>query len=151
VRVEERQEAARLGRYGIRCPLVLDRLAWDETSAEVVYSARPSRRDGAFIVERSSLHGILKNLDSDGQQPEPLAHSPPPEAAAHYDSSSWAAAIGLDRCPQAPPAQPRQKRGSEQQSGGGRRGHHDRGSKAEADLTIAGLEPAHRAKDQRCC
>ncbi len=47
VRVEERQEAARLGRYGIRCPLVLDRLAWDEAAAEVVYSARPSRRDGA--------------------------------------------------------------------------------------------------------
>jgi hypothetical protein len=175
VRVEQRQEAARLGRYGIRCPLVLDRLAWDETAGQVVDSARPSRRDGAgalvarwdvldflarvldhlpepsqqvvrywgwysnaargrrrrrqeeggatptacaepgdegtsrrlswsqlirkvyeidpllctfcgaamrivaFIVERSSLRRILQHLDGNGQQPEPLAHSPPAE------------------------------------------------------------------------
>jgi hypothetical protein len=180
VRVEERSQAIRLGRYGIRCPLVLDRLAWDEGAAEVVYSARPSHRDGAgasvarwdvldflarvldhlpepsqqlvrywgwysnasrgrrrkrqgatdttptastepgdeaesrrlswsqlirkvyeidpllctfcaaqmrivaFIVERSSLRRILKNLDSDCQQPEPLAHSPPAEAELVY-------------------------------------------------------------------
>jgi hypothetical protein len=38
----------------------------------------------AFIVERSSLRRILKNLDSDCQQPEPLAHSPPAEAELVY-------------------------------------------------------------------
>jgi len=43
--VEERSEAVRLGRYGIRCPLVLERLDWDETSGEVVYRARPGRQD----------------------------------------------------------------------------------------------------------
>ena len=47
VRVQDRQDAARLGRYGIRCPLVLERLAWDEVTAEIVYSARPAHRDGA--------------------------------------------------------------------------------------------------------
>jgi hypothetical protein len=34
----------------------------------------------AFLVERSSLRRILQHLDVDGQQPEPLAHSPPAEA-----------------------------------------------------------------------
>ena len=38
----------------------------------------------AFIVERSSLRRILKNLDSDCQQPEPLAHLPPAEAELVY-------------------------------------------------------------------
>jgi hypothetical protein len=176
VRIEGRSEAGRLGRYGIRCPLVLQRLEWNEATAEVVYSARPAHRDGvgasvarwdvleflaqvldhlpepsqqlvrywgwysnasrgrrrkrqgatdttptastepgdeaesrrlswsqlirkvyeidpllctfcgaqmrivAFIVERSSLRRILQHLDCDGQQPEPLAHSPPAEA-----------------------------------------------------------------------
>ena len=46
VRVEERSEAVRLGRYGIRCPLVLERLDWDETSGQVVYRARPGHHDG---------------------------------------------------------------------------------------------------------
>jgi hypothetical protein len=176
VRIEGRSEAGRLGRYGIRCPLVLQRLEWNEATAEVVYSARPAHRDGvgasvarwdvleflaqvldhlpepsqqlvrywgwysnasrgrrrkrqgatdttptastepgdeaesrrlswsqlirkvyeidpllctfcgaqmrivAFIVERSSLRRILQHLDCDGQQPEPLDHSPPAEA-----------------------------------------------------------------------
>jgi len=44
--VESRSEAVRLGRYGIRCPLVLERLSWDETSGEVVYRARAGHRDG---------------------------------------------------------------------------------------------------------
>jgi hypothetical protein len=142
VRVEERSEAVRLGRYGIRCPLVLDRLArvldhLPEPSQQLVrywgwYSnasrGRRRRRQGetgitptecaepgdegtsrrlswsqlirkvyeidpllctfcgatmrivAFLVERSSLRRILQHLDGDGQQPEPLAHSPPAEA-----------------------------------------------------------------------
>jgi hypothetical protein len=46
VRVEERSEAARLGRTMIRCPLVLERLSWDQPTGEVVYHARPGRRDG---------------------------------------------------------------------------------------------------------
>jgi hypothetical protein len=37
----------------------------------------PSADAQAFIVERSSLRRILKNLDYDCQPPEPLAHSPP--------------------------------------------------------------------------
>ena len=44
VRVEDRQGAARLGRYMIRCPLALNRLSWNEDTAEVAYTARPARR-----------------------------------------------------------------------------------------------------------
>jgi len=44
--VESRAEAVRLGRYGIRCPLVLERSTWDETFSEVVYRARAGHRDG---------------------------------------------------------------------------------------------------------
>ncbi len=44
VRVEGRQGAARLGRYMIRCPLALNRLSWNEDTAEVAYTARPTRR-----------------------------------------------------------------------------------------------------------
>ena len=46
VRVEDRQGAARLGRYMIRCPLALNRLSWNEDTAEVAYTARPARRSG---------------------------------------------------------------------------------------------------------
>jgi hypothetical protein len=46
VRVEGRQGAARLGRYMIRCPLALKRLSWNEDTAEVAYTARPTRRSG---------------------------------------------------------------------------------------------------------
>jgi hypothetical protein len=38
----------------------------------------------AFIVDRSSLRRILKNLDHDCQPPEPLAHSPPTESELVY-------------------------------------------------------------------
>ena len=31
----------------LRCPLVLEHLSWDQTTGEVVYHARPGRRDGA--------------------------------------------------------------------------------------------------------
>jgi hypothetical protein len=43
VRVETRDEAARLGRYMIRCPIVLERLKWDEERQEVVYTATQER------------------------------------------------------------------------------------------------------------
>ena len=46
VRVKDRQGAARLGRYMIRCPLALKRLSWNEETAEVSYAARPTRRSG---------------------------------------------------------------------------------------------------------
>ncbi len=45
-RVAERSEAVRPGRYGIRCPLVRERLHWGETSGQVVYRARSGRHDG---------------------------------------------------------------------------------------------------------
>ncbi len=73
VRVEERSEAARLGRYGIRCPLVLERLTWDETSGEVVYRARPGRHDarGESVARwdvLESLARVLDHLPEPGQQ-----------------------------------------------------------------------------------
>jgi hypothetical protein len=46
VRVEGRQGAARLGRHMIRCPLALKRLSWNEDTAEVAYTARPTSRSG---------------------------------------------------------------------------------------------------------
>jgi hypothetical protein len=46
VRVEDRLGAARLGRYMIRCPLALKRLSWDQQTAQVSYTARPTRLSG---------------------------------------------------------------------------------------------------------
>jgi hypothetical protein len=46
VQVNDRQGAARLGRYMICCPLALKRLSWNEDTAEVAYTARPVRRCG---------------------------------------------------------------------------------------------------------
>ena len=51
VRVESRQDAARLGRYMIRCPIVLERLEWDEHSGEVVCPARPGRTSSPYGTE----------------------------------------------------------------------------------------------------
>ncbi len=70
VRVEERSEAVRLGRYGIRCPLVLERLAWDEISGEVVYRARPGRQDasGESVARWDVLEFLARVLD---HLPEP--------------------------------------------------------------------------------
>ena len=70
MRVEERQEAARLGRYMIRCPLVLERLAWDEGAGEVVYSARPSHLEGASdsVARWDVLEFLARVLD---HLPEP--------------------------------------------------------------------------------
>jgi len=47
--VETREDAARLGRYMIRCPLVLDRLHWDAASAEVVYHAKPRSKKNSRV------------------------------------------------------------------------------------------------------
>jgi len=46
VRVKDPQGAARLGRYMIRCPLALKRLSWNQQTAQVGYTARPTRRSG---------------------------------------------------------------------------------------------------------
>ena len=43
--VVDRVSAARLGRYMIRCPLVLERLSLDEHTGEILYRTRPSRAD----------------------------------------------------------------------------------------------------------
>ena len=51
VRVEDRQGAVRLGRYMIRCPIVLERLVWDEASGEVICRGRPARRHGSRPAE----------------------------------------------------------------------------------------------------
>ncbi len=47
VRVEDRKGAVRLGRYMIRCPIVLKRLSWETETGEVVCRSRPSRRGGS--------------------------------------------------------------------------------------------------------
>jgi hypothetical protein len=45
VKVTDGQAAARLGRYMIRCPVVLERMSLDEGTGEVLYRTRPSRAD----------------------------------------------------------------------------------------------------------
>jgi hypothetical protein len=45
VKVADRQAAARLGRYMIRCPVALARMSLDEDTGEVLYRTRPSRTD----------------------------------------------------------------------------------------------------------
>nr|NIW37707.1 hypothetical protein [Gemmatimonadota bacterium] len=45
VTVADRVSAARLGRYMIRCPVVLERLSLDQDTGEVLYRTRPSRAD----------------------------------------------------------------------------------------------------------
>jgi hypothetical protein len=47
VRVEDRKGAVRLGRYMIRCPIVLKRLSWETETGVVVCRGRPSRRGGS--------------------------------------------------------------------------------------------------------
>jgi hypothetical protein len=43
--VTDRVSAARLGRYMIRCPVVLERMSLDEDTGEVLYRTRPSRAE----------------------------------------------------------------------------------------------------------
>ena len=45
VKVPDREAAARLGRYMIRCPVVLERMSLDEDTGEVLYRTRPSRAE----------------------------------------------------------------------------------------------------------
>ena len=72
MRVEERSDAVRLGPLlfdnGIRCPLVLERLA-------------------AFILDLASLRRILGHLGLAPQQPEPLAHAPPDETELYVENA----------------------------------------------------------------
>ena len=49
--VQDREGAVRLGRYMIRCPIVLERLAWDEGAGQVVCRSRPTRRSSPFPTE----------------------------------------------------------------------------------------------------
>ena len=70
VRAHDRDSAARLGRYMIRCPLVLERLALDETTGEVLYRTRPSRAthpEGP--VARWDVYELIARV---------LDHLPPP-------------------------------------------------------------------------
>ncbi len=77
VRAEDRQGAVRLGRYMIRCPLVLDRLEWDAESGEVVYSARPRRTASPYgTVARwdvlDFIARLTQHIPDPSQQPGSL-------------------------------------------------------------------------------
>jgi hypothetical protein len=66
----DRDAAARLGRYMIRCPLVLERLSLDENTGEVLYRTRPSRAahpEGP--VARWDVYELIARV---------LDHLPPP-------------------------------------------------------------------------
>jgi hypothetical protein len=65
VRADTIKDAVQLGRYMIRCPLVLKRLQWDEEQGEVVYAARPTRATGAFggVVRWDVLEFIARVTD----------------------------------------------------------------------------------------
>ena len=64
-RVDTIKDAVQIGRYMIRCPLVLKRLQWDEERGEVVYAARPSRAKGPFggVVRWDALEFIARVTD----------------------------------------------------------------------------------------
>lgn len=47
-RVEDKKQAARLGRYRIRCPRVLERLGWDELHQQVVFRAHPKNQANPY-------------------------------------------------------------------------------------------------------
>ncbi len=66
----DRYGAARLGRYMIRCPLVLERLSLDQDTGEVLYRTRPSRAahpEGP--VARWDVYELIARV---------LDHLPPP-------------------------------------------------------------------------
>ncbi len=66
----DRDGAARLGRYMIRCPLVLERLSLDQDTGEVLYRTRPSRAahpEGP--VARWDVYELIARV---------LDHLPPP-------------------------------------------------------------------------
>ncbi len=77
VRVEDRQGAVRLGRYMIRCPIVLKRLSWETETGEVVCRGRPSRRGGPDggearwdVVE--FLARVVDHIPEPSQQRSPI-------------------------------------------------------------------------------
>jgi hypothetical protein len=49
VRTEDRQGAMRLGRYMIRCPIVLKRPSWERDTGEGVCRSRPARLPTRWI------------------------------------------------------------------------------------------------------
>ena len=70
VKAYDRDSAARLGRYMIRCPLVLERLSLDEDTGEVLYRTRASRAahpEGP--VARWDVYELIARV---------LDHLPPP-------------------------------------------------------------------------
>ena len=89
---EERSEAIRLGRYGIRCPLVLERLHWDETSGEVIYRARPGRRDtrSESMARWDVLQLLARVLD---HLPEPGEVTDPHDAEGRQRRLIWSQLI----------------------------------------------------------
>ena len=52
--VQDREGAVRLGRYMIRCPIVLKRLSWERKTGEIIYRGRPSRHSGARLGRTGS-------------------------------------------------------------------------------------------------
>ena len=69
VRVEDRQGAVRLGRYMIRCPIVVKRLSWETEAGAFVYRSRPSRRgapDGGH-ARWDVLEFLARVLDPGGR------------------------------------------------------------------------------------
>jgi hypothetical protein len=70
VRAHDRDSAARLGRFLIRCPLVLERLALDDATGDVLSRTRPSRAahpEGP--VARWDVYELIARV---------LDHLPPP-------------------------------------------------------------------------
>jgi len=77
VRVEDRQGAVRLGRYMIRCPIVLKRLSWHADTGDVHYSGRPSRRAGPDGGEArwdvlEFLARVVDHIPEPSQQRSPI-------------------------------------------------------------------------------
>ena len=70
VKAHDRDSAARLGRYMIRCPLVLERLSLDQDSGEILYRSRPSRTSHPEgEVARWDVYELIARV---------LDHLPPP-------------------------------------------------------------------------
>ncbi len=96
VRVPDRAAAARLGRYMIRCPIVLERLSLDEDTGEVLYRTRPSRAahpEGP--VARWDVYELAPHC-----VPHPPAHSdacPATRATGAFPTASGGAVVRLKR------------------------------------------------------
>jgi len=85
VRVEDRKGAVRLGRYMIRCPIVLKRLTWEKETGEVVCRGRPSRRGGPDGGEArwdvlEFLARVVDHIPEPSQQTVPLPNGWPSTA-----------------------------------------------------------------------